>query len=87
MAADRQSATLPQIAVSSRAQWRSWLRRNAGHAGSIWLVTHKKGRGPFVPYEDIVEEALCFGWIDSLPRALDEDRTMRRLSPRQPGSA
>jgi uncharacterized protein YdeI (YjbR/CyaY-like superfamily) len=51
-------------------------------------VTWKKSAGKrHVPYGDIVEEALCFGWIDSLPRKLDAERTMVRLSPRKPGSA
>jgi uncharacterized protein YdeI (YjbR/CyaY-like superfamily) len=50
-------------------------------------VTWKKGRGPYVSAAEIAEEALCFGWIDSLPRALDADRTMLRVSPRKPGSA
>jgi len=55
---------------------------------SIWLVTWKKVHGDnHVPYDDIVEEALCFGWVDSLPRKLDENRSMLRLSPRKPGSA
>ena len=51
-------------------------------------MTWKKAAGArHVPYSDVVDEALCFGWIDSLPRKLDADRTMVRLSPRKPGSA
>ncbi len=50
------------------------------------MVTWKKGRGPHVPYGDIRDEALCFGWIDSRPAKLDEDRSMILLSPRKPGS-
>jgi uncharacterized protein YdeI (YjbR/CyaY-like superfamily) len=54
---------------------------------SVWLVTYKKHLGDLhLPYNDIVEEALCFGWIDSLPRALDEKRTMLLISPRRRGS-
>jgi uncharacterized protein YdeI (YjbR/CyaY-like superfamily) len=55
---------------------------------SVWVVTNKKNSGaPHVAYSDLVEEALCFGWIDSLPRALDEARTMLLMSPRKAASA
>lgn len=54
---------------------------------SVWCVTWKKSQGALhVPYPEIVEEALCFGWVDSLPRTLDDKRTMLLLSPRKPGS-
>lgn len=77
-----------RIEISSRAQWRSWLHDNGNQAESIWLVTFKKSAGDrYVPYNDVVEEALCFGWVDSLPRKLDESRTMLLLSPRKPRSA
>ncbi len=57
-------------------------------AQSVWLVTWKKASGDrHVPYGDIVDEALCFGWIDSLPRKLDAARSMLLLSPRKRGSA
>lgn len=78
----------PRVEVTSRAQLRAWLKRNHKSPTSIWLVTWKKSAGErHVPYGDIVDEALCFGWIDSLPRKLDAERTMVRLSPRKPGSA
>jgi uncharacterized protein YdeI (YjbR/CyaY-like superfamily) len=78
---------LPRLEVSSRAEWRAWLEDNHAHSGSLWLVTFKKGSGrPTLSNDDIVEEALCFGWIDSLPRKLDSERTMLLLSPRKPGS-
>jgi uncharacterized protein YdeI (YjbR/CyaY-like superfamily) len=86
-----------QVEVTSRGQWRDWLVAHHHQADSIWLVTYKKhaGNGPdgpvsdhrYLPYDAIVEEALCFGWIDSLPRRLDADRTMLLLSPRRPKSA
>jgi uncharacterized protein YdeI (YjbR/CyaY-like superfamily) len=77
-----------QVEVKSRAEWRAWLVAHHGQAESIWLVTHKKAEGDkHVPYEVVVEEALCFGWVDSLPRKLDERRSMLLLSPRKPGSA
>lgn len=77
-----------QVEVASRAELRSWLAANHTQADSIWLVTWKKATADkHVPYATIVDEALCFGWIDSLPRKLDATRTMLRLSPRKPGSA
>ena len=76
-----------QVEVTSRDQWRTWLANNYTQADSIWLVTYKKHTGShYLPYDAIVEEALCFGWIDSLPRKLDADRTMLLLSPRRPKS-
>ncbi|MDJ0752797.1 MAG: YdeI/OmpD-associated family protein [Ardenticatenaceae bacterium] len=76
-----------QVQVESRAAWRSWLAANYTQTEGIWLVTFKKHvKDKYLPYDDIVEEALCFGWIDSLPRKLDEDRTMLFLSPRRPKS-
>lgn len=80
--------TFEQIEVSGRAELRAWLLANHAGTNSIWLVTWRKG-DPLrhLPYDDIVEEALCFGWVDSLPRRLDAQRTMLLLSPRKPGSA
>ncbi len=78
----------PRVQVESREEWRAWLDANHESVESIWLVTFKKASGkPHVPYDTVVEEAICFGWIDSLPRRLDDERTMLLLSPRKPGSA
>jgi len=78
---------LPRVAVGSRAELRCWLEANHAQDSAIWLVTWKKHVADrHVPWDDVVEEALCFGWVDSLPRKLDADRTMLRLSPRRPGS-
>ena len=78
----------PKVQVESREEWRTWLEANHEIAESIWLVTFKKGSGkPYVSYDAVAEEAICFGWIDSLPRKLDAERTMLLLSPRKPGSA
>lgn len=77
----------PRVEVTSRQELRQWLTENHAAHRPIWLVTFKKASGDrHLPYGDIVEEALCFGWIDSLPRKLDEDRTMVLLSPRRSGS-
>lgn len=79
---------LKKVEVKSLNELRAWLRKNHTQIESIWLVTYKKSVPDFyIDYSEIVDEALCFGWIDSLPRALDEKRKMLRLSPRRKGSA
>ncbi|MCB0153188.1 MAG: YdeI/OmpD-associated family protein [Anaerolineae bacterium] len=76
-----------QVQIESRAEWRAWLEKNHSQPAGIWLVTFKKHCGEkYVSYDDIVEEALCFGWVDSLPRKLDADRSMLWLAPRKAGS-
>lgn len=76
-----------QIEVTTRAQWRDWLTAHHSQTESIWLVTYKANTSqPRVPYDDLVGEALAFGWVDSLPRKLDAERTMLLMSPRKPGS-
>lgn len=78
---------LEQVEATSRGQWRAWLKKNHARTIGIWLVTWKKATpAKHLSYDAIVEEALCFGWIDSLPRKLDESRTMLYLSPRKPKS-
>jgi uncharacterized protein YdeI (YjbR/CyaY-like superfamily) len=87
-AARPRHADLERVEVTSREGWRAWLDENHARPDGVWVVTHKKRPGaPHVPYADIVDEALCFGWIDSLPRALDETRSMLFVSPRRSGSA
>lgn len=68
-----------------RALLRRWLQEDHALAKSVWLVTRKKGDPGFLPYGDIVEEALCFGWGDSLARKLGAARSMLLLSPRRAG--
>ncbi|MEZ4699701.1 MAG: YdeI/OmpD-associated family protein [Rhodothermales bacterium] len=71
----------------TRADWRAWLEANHATAAEIWLVTYVKRAGtPSVSYNDAVEEALCFGWIDSIRKGLDADRHAQRFSPRKKGS-
>jgi uncharacterized protein YdeI (YjbR/CyaY-like superfamily) len=83
----RAGETLEKVEVTSRKQWRTWLSKNVRQSESIWLVIHKKHMGAtHVPYDDIVEEALCFGWVDSLVRKLDENRSMLLVSPRKAAS-
>lgn len=81
-------ADYERVTIRSRAEWRAWLGRNHERTESIWLVSYKKNAGAlYVSYAEIVEEALCFGWIDSRPAKLDDQRSMLLLSPRRPGSA
>ena len=76
-----------RVAVRSRAEWRDWLGANHRQTRSIWLVRYKAGHPDHVTYDAAVEEALCFGWVDSLPRKLDAERSMLLMSPRKNGSA
>lgn len=77
-----------QVQITSRAELRQWLQHNHHQQESIWLVRYKKASGkPVVPYDDVVEEAICFGWIDSAVAKLDEERAMLLLSPRKSGSS
>ncbi|MDE2837670.1 MAG: YdeI/OmpD-associated family protein [Chloroflexota bacterium] len=76
----------PMVLVETRAEWRAWLEENHGSTGA-WLVSWKKATGrPFIPYPETVDEALCFGWVDSRPNRLDEERAMRLFTPRKPKS-
>ncbi len=80
---------LEQVLVTSRAQWREWLEANADSSPGIWLLMPRRGKGnddPAPSYEDVVEEALCFGWIDSTVRTLDERFGLQLLTPRKPSS-
>lgn len=70
-----------------RATWRTWLAENHATSPGIWLVYYKQQSGkPRVSYDDAVEEALCFGWIDSRPNAIDDERYKQLFSPRKPKS-
>lgn len=70
-----------------RKAWRAWLAKHHDGSPGVWLIYYKKATGkPRVAYEEAVEEALCFGWIDSLPRKLDEERSMLLFTPRKRGS-
>ena len=73
--------------ATDRDKWRSWLEQNHVEEREVWLIFYKAHTGqPNIPYEDSVEEALCFGWIDSLIQKIDEDRYGRKFTPRRPGS-
>jgi uncharacterized protein YdeI (YjbR/CyaY-like superfamily) len=71
----------------SRAEWRAWLEANHTRTAGVWLVTFKKATGkPRVEYDEAVEEALCFGWVDSKPNKLDDERSLLWFAPRKGGT-
>lgn len=73
--------------VHKPKQWRAWLKKHHKTAKEIWLVYYKKhSPKPRISYNDAVDEALCFGWIDSTVKTLDKDRYCQRFSPRRKGS-
>jgi len=73
--------------VTEPEEWRAWLEEHYNTEDEIWLVYYKKHTGqPRIEYNDAVEQALCFGWIDSTMRSLDEERSAQRFSPRRPQS-
>jgi uncharacterized protein YdeI (YjbR/CyaY-like superfamily) len=75
------------VYVGTRAAWRAWLRKHHKTRREIWLIYYKRGSGkPRVEYGDAVEEALCFGWIDSTVKTIDESKYAQRFTPRKPGS-
>lgn len=79
--------TLPQLEVTSLAQLRDWLEEHHATSAGVWLVTWKRhAPDKHVAWVDFVPELLCFGWIDSQARAVDADRTSRRITPRRAGS-
>lgn len=74
-----------RIQPATRAEWRAWLQANHRTSSGVWLVSWKKGTGkPTVGYEESVEEALCFGWIDGVLNRLDDERSMQYFAPRKP---
>ena len=73
--------------VTQRSEWREWLSANHGTEKEIWLIGYRKEAGkPGLPYNDAVEEALCFGWIDSTMKKVDAERNAQRYTPRRPNS-
>lgn len=85
-------ATPPdEVRATTRAQWRAWLSRHHASSGTIWLVYPRRdtplpARTQRLDYAALVEEALCFGWIDSVPRTRTDGWAMIRVSPRKPTS-
>jgi uncharacterized protein YdeI (YjbR/CyaY-like superfamily) len=69
----------------TRAEWRAWLEQNHARPNGVWMISYKKAAGkPALSYAESVEEALCFGWVDSKPGKLDDQRSMLWFAPRKP---
>lgn len=78
---------LNTIDVRDRVQWNTWLAKNHASSAGVWLIYYKDHTAvKSISYEDSLREALCFGWIDSLIRRLDDDRYARKFTPRRPQS-
>jgi uncharacterized protein YdeI (YjbR/CyaY-like superfamily) len=75
-----------QVELRSRTAWRAWLQASHQTSPGVWLVTFKQGSEHYFSYGERVEEALCFGWVDSLARGLDDARSMQLFTPRKPTS-
>jgi uncharacterized protein YdeI (YjbR/CyaY-like superfamily) len=68
-------------------QWRKWLAKHHDSESEVWLIFHKQHTGvASIAYKDALDEALCFGWVDSLVKRLDDSRYARKFTPRKPDS-
>jgi len=73
-----------KLYVTNRKEWRKWLAKNHKNQKEIWLIYYRKETGkPRIPYDDAVLEALCYGWIDSIVKKIDDERFVQRFSPRK----
>ncbi len=76
-----------ELYVKNREEWRKWLEENHKTVQGIWLIYYKKSSGkPRIPYDEAVEEALCFGWIDGKIKRVNEDYYIQWFTPRRPAS-
>lgn len=76
--------TAKQLNLTTREEWREWLLKNHASESEVWLVYNKKHTGKArIPYEDAVEEAICFGWIDSIVKKINDDKYMQKFTPRK----
>ena len=81
------SKTLKTFDASTLKQWRAWLAEHHASESEVWLVFYKRDTGrAWISYEDAIDEALCFGWVDSLVKRLDDARYARKFTPRKPNS-
>src|SRR5260370_30597735 len=72
------------IYAANRDQWRAWLEKNHTTETEIWLIYYKKSSARArVPYDHAVEEALCFGWVDSLVKRIDDEKYAQKFTPRK----
>ena len=78
---------MKRLYVKTSNDWKKWLTKNHNKVEELWLIFYKKGTSkPSIDYETAVEEALCFGWIDSLVKKIDEERYVRKFTPRKNNS-
>lgn len=81
------SIAMNALLVKTADEWRQWLMEHHESATDVWLVFHKRHTGKTsITYDDALDEALCFGWVDSLIKRLDEDKYARKFTPRSPNS-
>ncbi|HKW79223.1 MAG TPA: YdeI/OmpD-associated family protein [Candidatus Limnocylindria bacterium] len=81
------AADYPRVHITSVAEWRRWLREHHDTAQGVWLVTWKAATGKArIGYEESIPDALAYGWIDSVNKPLDDERTALLFTPRKPGS-
>jgi uncharacterized protein YdeI (YjbR/CyaY-like superfamily) len=72
-----------EVYVSNRADWRAWLMENHAAKKEVWLIYYKRHTSkPSISYDDSVEEALCFGWVDSIIMRIDDEKFARKFTPR-----
>lgn len=78
---------MKKLYVKTGKEWRKWLQKNHDKVKEVWLIFYKKDTGkPSIDYNNSVEEALCFGWIDSLVKKIDEEKYVRKFTPRNNNS-
>jgi uncharacterized protein YdeI (YjbR/CyaY-like superfamily) len=77
------ASSYERLSVTTRAEWRAWLAEHHATSPGVWLVQWKHGRGQGPDYEDVVEQAQCYGRVDSQVRSLDADRAEQLLTPRR----
>ena len=78
---------MKKLYAKDRKTWRDWLSKNHDKESEVWLVRYSKSSGKLcISYDESVEEALCFGWIDSIEKGLDSERFAGRFTPRKPQS-
>ena len=81
------SEPYPQVSITSREQWQQWLAEHHQTAPGVWVITYKKTSGaPHVSYDELADEAIAHGWVDSRPASLDAERSRILVTPRRPTS-
>ena len=78
------TSNFEQLLITSQEELRNWLSKNHAQKESTWLVTYKKSiESKYVSVDQVLDELLCFGWIDGIRRKVDDDKTMQLISPRK----